>query len=59
MKAGWNATVGLTIARVVFEPPRAAPRWMQTPHNPLLDTLQPYPFERLRALTKEIGRAHV
>ncbi len=27
---------------------------MQTPHNPLLDTLQPYPFERLRALTKEL-----
>ncbi|MEO3713490.1 succinyldiaminopimelate transaminase [Roseateles flavus] len=27
---------------------------MQTPHNPLLDTLQPYPFERLRALTKDL-----
>ncbi len=54
MKGGWNAVVGLTIASVVFEPPRAATRWMQTPHNPLLDSLQPYPFERLRALTKDL-----
>src|SRR5574343_688751 len=54
MKAGWNAVVGPTIARVDSEPLRAAPCWMQTPHNPLLDTLQPYPFERLRALTKDL-----
>ena len=26
----------------------------QAPHNPLLDKLHPYPFERLRALTKDI-----
>jgi len=27
---------------------------MSSPHNPLLDALQPYPFERLRALTQQI-----